>query len=119
MSTVIGTDGNYLYYNDDAGGIQKTLVGIRTARVSHVVTQAEINALEAHIPVLWRTPFADPNYTISWSIEDTISAVDSDYVPGDMHQVTPAGFLAVILIGIATTPPAGALLNIHAIGIHD
>ena len=92
---------------------------IKTVRTPHVVTQAEINALEAHIQVTWSTPFADANYTVTWSIEDTISTVDSDYVPGDTHAIVASGFLAVILIGIATVPPAGALLNIHAIAIHD
>ena len=92
---------------------------IQTIRAPHTVTQDEVTAMEAHIPITWPVPFADANYTVTWSIEDTIEAVESDYVPGDSHQIAAAGFLAVILIGIATVPAPGSLLNIHAIGIHD
>ena len=120
MSTVIGTDGNYLYYNDDAGGLQKSLVGIKTVRKRYVLLQADIDAAFAVIPVVWPTPFADPNYTLTWSVIDTQNDnTDSDYVVGDTHFVTASGFSAVVLVGIYAIPVAGEIIIINAIGIHD
>ena len=120
MSTVIGTDGNYLFYNDDAGGLQKSLVGIKTVRAPHVVTQAEIDQAWAVIPVKWPVPFMDSNYTVIWSVIDIQNDnTDADYSIGDTHFLTAAGFSAVVLVGIYSIPVAGEIIFINAIGIHD
>ena len=120
MSTVIGTDGNYLYYNDDAGGLQKSLVGIKTVRLPYTITQADINNQFTVIPVKWPVPFADPNYTLTWSVIDIQNDnTDADYVVGDTHNMTASGFSAVVLVGIYAIPVAGEVIIINAIGIHD
>lgn len=93
---------------------------IKTARITHVITQGEIDQAWAVISVTWPTAFSDANYTATWSVRDVqTDNTDADYVPGDMHNTTAAGFDAVLLVGIYAIPVAGETVIINAMAIHD
>lgn len=88
----------------------------RTARVNHTVTAGDKSGGFFAIAVTWATPMPDLNYTIAWSIYDTVGTGGKDYSDIDMHSVTVNGFTAVVDSSNGT---AGDVVQIHAIAVHD
>jgi hypothetical protein len=90
---------------------------IKTVRTSHVVTSGEVAAGAAEIIVVFATPFADANYTLSQAVSCNIERPTNDYSPGDNHLLAATGFDAVIYLGPGAT--AGDIVTLHIIVIHD
>ena len=92
---------------------------IQTVRTSYTVTQTDVNNGYANIPVVFKTPFADTNYTMAQTITQT-GVLDSgnDYSIGDNHLLTGSGFTAQIYVnsGVAV---ASTVIVLNTIAIHD
>ncbi len=72
---------------------------IQTAKTAYAITQTDITVGYAGIPITWPEPFADTDYTISFSINDIgQNFLSLDYAVGDIHFKTPQGFVAVMTL---------------------
>ena len=92
----------------------------RTKRVSHTITQGEVDAgFAGPIAITWDTSFPDASYTVGQAIQDTTAggASSNDYSPGDFHDLANTGFNTAIYVGPGAA--AGEVVVIHSIGIHD
>ena len=90
---------------------------VETARVTHLVTNAEFIAGYAAVPIVWDFPFDDTNYTVSrGGVEDLSGSMSPNYVVGDFHHKTPAGITAIVQI---SSSMVGQTFIAHAMAVQD
>ena len=72
----------------------------KSVRHLYTLTVADFNNGFVSVPITWPSPFADTNYTLSWSVQDPTNTLVGDaYFVEDVVEVTPLGFLAIIDLG--------------------
>lgn len=92
---------------------------IQTVRISYTWTSTDTSNGYAIVPVVWKIPFADTNYTSMWGVNDLDFIEDISYWTGDMHNKIASGFNAVVYSYSPGQGTPGDILIVNAIGIHD
>lgn len=84
-------------------------------KVKYTITQADVDNQYAAIHVEWRSAFQDTNYVVTWAIEDVDEVIDLSFIQGDIHNLTPNGFDAILY---SVLGQAGDDVYIHAMAQH-
>jgi hypothetical protein len=80
---------------------------LQTAKATYAITESDLVNGYAGIALTWPEPFADTDYTLSFSINDIgQNFLSLDYAVGDIHFKTTEGFIAVV-----TFPPSAPLIQ--------
>ena len=74
------------------------------ASAMHTLTQDDITNSFAIVHINWPSPFYDTNYTPTFSVEDLASVVDLSFEVGDIHNLAPDGFDAIVYMTAAAIP---------------
>jgi len=94
---------------------------IKTMRVPYTTTAADEVSGSVAVPVLWKTPYNDSNYSISYTLEVVSEALsvspEQNYRPGAIANVGNAGFTAYIQTANSITE--GDQLILHFLAMHD
>ena len=70
----------------------------------HTLTQDDITNSFAIVHINWPSPFYDTNYTPTFSVEDRDSVIDLSFEVGDIHNLAPDGFDAIVYMTAAAIP---------------
>jgi hypothetical protein len=71
------------------------------ARVRYTLTATDVINGYAIVPIVWRSPFYDTNYSATYGINDLDPLIDLSFEVGDMHNFTPEGLDAVVYLTAA------------------
>ena len=71
------------------------------AKALHTWTAAEVTQNFAIVHITWPIPWPDLNFAQTFGIRDTDVDVELDNFVLDMHNVTPAGFDAIVGLAVA------------------
>lgn len=71
---------------------------VQTAKALYTITAADVALGYAVVPVVWPVAWPDTNYTIAWGTHDLGPVASLNNGVGDFHDVTPAGFNAVVAL---------------------
>ena len=74
------------------------------ASAMHTLTQDDITNSFAIVHINWPSPFYDTNYTPTFSVEDLDSVIDLSFEVGDIHNLAPDGFDAIVYMTAAAIP---------------
>jgi len=103
--------------NSEAGTSINTSFGLlQTKRVTYTVTSDDLTRGYLVIPIVWSTVFADASYTLKYTVQSTVSGLNS--FEASAQNVTPEGFNAIVW-GQTGSMTAGTQVIIHCIAIHD
>ena len=91
---------------------------IQTSTVSHTMTTAEINAGLAQVTVSFPVPYADANYTVVCSLNDSGVTTGTDYYIGNIRNKTASGFTGQIFCYSPSVGTAGDVETINYLAIH-
>jgi hypothetical protein len=93
---------------------------MQIVRTSYTITQTDLNNGFANIPCVFKTPFADTNYTLVGQTITQTGALENgnDYSPGDNHLLTALGFTAQIYVN-GSVATLGTTIVLNTLAIHD
>ncbi len=74
------------------------MASVTHASSSYLLTAQDIVNGFAVVPVSWRSPFYDTNYSLVYGVHDLDNIVDLSFEVGDIHDKTPHGFNAIVYL---------------------
>lgn len=83
----------------------------------YTVTQTDVNNGWMVVHITWKSPFPGTNYGCWFSVEDLDVAIDLSFFEGDIHNLSPTGFDAIVYTYSPGQGAAGDRIIIHAFGV--